>query len=149
MRGGEAVAAACWIVFGAAVAAYALTFPLGGFREPGPGFLPFAAGLIIAALGTAILVTTRGAGAGIVAVSRPGLVRIAVTIGAIVAVILLLESLGFVLTIFFLMLVLLRAVAGHTTGIAVLYAVATAASVFVVFRVLLGMPLPQGWIGLG
>ena len=56
----EYTAAAVVIVFGLALAAVSLTYPLGSLLRPGPGFVPLMVGCIIAALGAAIVLEVRG-----------------------------------------------------------------------------------------
>ena len=55
--------------------------------------------------------------------------------------------LGFILTVFFLILFLMRTIEPQKWRVSVFYAAISALSTFVVFKVLLQTPLPEGLLG--
>jgi predicted branched-subunit amino acid permease len=59
----------------------------------------------------------------------------------------LLEPLGFFLTVFFLILFLMRAIQPQKWSAAVLYALVCAGGALIVFKVLLKTQLPGGFLG--
>ena len=148
-------AAISLFVFGAITAALSLQLPLGALRTPGTGFFPLALGLALMALaaghGVQIYrarpktaapevlpapVTAKGDGA-----TR----RVALFVAGMIAAVALLQPLGYVLSSFLLMLVLLQ-----TLGLRPWYTLAgiafvSAAACYVVFVFWLKIPLPSGW----
>jgi putative tricarboxylic transport membrane protein len=74
--------------------------------------------------------------------------RIGVTLATLVGFTLLLEPLGFLLTTFLLMVVLLRAIEAQSWGKVIALAVATSLITYGIFARLLGVPLPAGLLGI-
>jgi hypothetical protein len=122
-------------------------FGLGSPRSPGPGFWPFLVTLSIAALGAALVLRPDRAfrapgGTG----SRWGSLGIALaTLGFFV---LALEPLGYPVTTGLLLLVQFRWVEGRPWRTSLLAAVLAAAVSFVLFRLVLHVPLPTGVLPL-
>ena len=52
------VPAGAIVLLGGAIAAIAATYPLGSLLRPGPGFFPLVIGLLLAALGLALMIET-------------------------------------------------------------------------------------------
>lgn len=141
-----------WILVG-------ILFCIGGFHYgirrsgiPGPGFLPFVTGMILVALSLALLISglmNRGGRAGSKEEPMPGgqaLKRILKVLGALCLYVLLLEPLGFLLTTFLFMALLLRL--EPRNGFFILFgAIGATLFFFVLFKVLLRVPLPQGILG--
>jgi putative tricarboxylic transport membrane protein len=153
MRRGWQVACICLLgVFLAALATsldYSLTDALG----PGPGFFPFWLSLIGIALTVAILAQiARGQGpadATVIvlpdrrAASQAGLVLAALIVGAV-----LLEALGFRLTMLLFIASLLFALGARSAVAISLTALAGSFGVFHAFYYWLKVPLPIGAFGL-
>jgi hypothetical protein len=152
LRRRETVAAACWIVLGLAIVARASTFPLGEPSNPGPGVLPLATGAALVLLGGLLLGTGRRTGARERSVEAPppgqGMAPVVSTAVAIAVAAVVLERLGFTATVLGLVLFLMRVVAGRRWGVSLLYSALTASVVFLLFSVLLGMPLPRGVLAI-
>jgi len=136
-----------------------ILFCLGGIHYgirrsgiPGPGFLPFVTGLILVALSLILLITRllkRREAAGSIGEPMPGgeaLRRILKALGALCLYVLVLEPLGFMLTTFLFMVLVLRLEPRRWTYI---FPVAIGATVFffVLFKILLRVPLPSGIFG--
>jgi len=119
---------------------------------PGPGFLPFVTGLILVALSLILLISRllkKGAGADSMGEPMPGgaaLLRILKVLGALFLYALMVEPLGFLLTTFFFMIVVLRLEPRSWTFI---FSGALGATLFffILFKVLLRVPLPSGLLG--
>jgi len=73
--------------------------------------------------------------------------RVALTLGSMLLTSIFLERLGFVLTVFLLILLLMRSVQPQKWKIAVFYALACALGSLVLFNFLLKTPLPRGFLG--
>jgi putative tricarboxylic transport membrane protein len=119
---------------------------------PGPGFLPFVTGLILVALSLILLVSRlwKASGGddpkGEPMPAGQALRRILIVLGALFLFALLLERLGFVLTAFLFMMVLLRLEPRKWTFI-FFTSFGAAAFFYFLFKVLLRVPLPAGFLG--
>ncbi|OGA18829.1 MAG: hypothetical protein A3H32_15415 [Betaproteobacteria bacterium RIFCSPLOWO2_02_FULL_63_19] len=116
---------------------------LGTYQRPGPGFIPFYAGLILGVLSLAVCLwgflgqtdkPDRWQNRG----------QIAMVFLAIVGFTLLVEWLGFILTAFLLVAFLLKVVERRGWGFSVAVAVAVAGASYVVFDLWLRAQLPAG-----
>ena len=143
-----------WILLGLTISIWSATFPFGGREAPGPGFLPLALGLILILLGS-ILFVQRITQKGIISSSAlvplipvgAAFKRVAFTLGGMLLSAAFLEYLGFIVTVFFLILFLMRAIQPRKWKVALFYALVSAFSSFVIFQVLLKTPLPRGLLG--
>lgn len=119
---------------------------------PGPGFLPFVTGLILVAFSLILLISRllkREEAAGSVREPMPSgeaLRRILKALGALCLYVLILEPLGFMLTTFLFMVLVLRLEPRRWTFI-LPAAIGTTAFFFLLFKVLLRVPLPPGILG--
>jgi hypothetical protein len=150
----EAVTAIFWIFLGLIISIWSATFPFGSQESPGPAIFPLASGLILILLGCIRFFQTRTQKEG--SPLRPfeplipggaGFWRIAFTIGGMLLSAALLEYLGFVLTVFFLILSLERAIQPQKWRTDVFYALVSALGSLIVFQVLLKTSLPRGFLG--
>ncbi len=143
-----------WVLLGLAISIWSATFPFGGLKDPGPAFLPLGCGVILIILGVVMLirVTFRNTGSGTTA-SEPllpkgaGGRRVGLTLGGMALSAILLVPFGFVLTIFLLVLFLMRTIQPKKWRVAAFYAFVCAAGSFLVFKVLLHTQLPIGFLG--
>lgn len=119
---------------------------------PGPGFVPFVTGLLLVALSLMLLASRflkRGDRVGSVGDPMPGgqaLRRILTVLGALCLYVLILEPLGFLVTTFLFMVVLLRLEPRKWMFILLLSSGATV-FFFALFKMLLRVPLPSGVLG--
>ena len=119
---------------------------------PAPGFLPLWAGIVLAALSIALIVgaslrSSPGGEKEAIFPSGPALLCVSLLAGSLAAYIALLESLGYLLDTFLLNAFLLRAVMRGGWGMSVTVAVAASIALYVIFRLLLGIDLPQSPLG--
>ena len=119
---------------------------------PGPGFLPFWCGVLLAGFSAAWLlqVWLRPAEAppeGF-ALSRPAMVRIVSVIGGLVAFAALMGVIGFQLTMFGFLWFLLRHIGARTPLASFLLALGGSAALTYLFRSRLDVPLPLSSIEL-
>ena len=119
---------------------------------PGPGFLPFVTGLILAALSLILLISrlwkspSDSHAKGEPMPRGKALLRILKVLGALCLYVLLLEPLGFVLTTFLFMVLVLR-LEPRSWLFILLGAIGATLFFFVLFKVLLRVPLPSGLLG--
>jgi hypothetical protein len=111
---------------------------------PGTRFLPVLVGLIVVVLGSAIALRSPASEGAVELVGPGGTGRMAWTVGAVVAHVLMFERLGFVLaTVPFLAVLLM--VYGERRGLVVLaVALGATGATYALFAVWLGVPLPAG-----
>jgi hypothetical protein len=136
-----------WLVLALAVAAEAGRLGFGSFSRPGPGFLPFLAGITLAVLALLALIQTAfakpsgDAGAGF----KPGdLIRIGTVTGVLFLYVLLWEVIGFLAATFVLLLFLFRCVEPLRWRTVFTASALTLAFTYILFSVLLGARLPTG-----
>ena len=151
MRRADQCTGIIMLIFSVAVMEGGRRMPPSNTFGPGAGFLPFWLGVAMALLAIILLVTAtrepaRAGGPSPFPTGRP-VVAILETVGALAAFILLLEPLGFLVAIALLTAFLLRVVEreGWTTTLVV--AVANAAGLYIVFKILLGVSLPKNLFG--
>lgn len=121
---------------------------------PGPGFLPFLCGVILAVMSGSIVVKaiikrhSDEKDGGIQPFDVAGLVRIIIAVTALFGYSFLIEHLGFAVTTFLFMLVTLRIMEPKswkfTIGVSFIVSVIS----FVLFVLLLEVPLPKSPLGI-
>jgi len=123
----------------------------GSMRVPQTGFFPTVLAILLLIL-AAILFGQGFVGAepgrGPDKILTEGWSRIGLTLAAMIAFALVLESLGFLLSTFFLMILLLRAIESQRWSKVVVVAVLTAIASYAIFGWILGIPLPGGLLGI-
>jgi len=140
-----------WVVLGAAVCLLSAQLGLwAGPTGPGNGFIPFLAGLLMGGVGAVMLLLElrRPSAEARLLPSRAAAWRIALVMGGLCFVALTLATLGFLISAFLTTLVLLRAVERQRWWAVALIALASCLAAYVLFDVLLQVPLPRGPFGL-
>lgn len=141
-----------WILLGVLFCIGGLHYGIRRSGIPGPGFLPLVTGLVLVAFSLILLISRflkRSDTAGPIGEPMPGgqaLKRILKVLGALFLYVLLLEPLGFLLTTFLFMVLLLR-LEPRSWLFIVPGAIGASLFFFVLFKVLLRVPLPQGILG--
>jgi len=143
-------------VFGALTAALSLQLPLGAPRMPGTGLFPLALGLALMALaaGHGIqLYLARPKAAAPQPPAAPAVPggdgatrRVALFVAGVIAAVALLQPLGYALSGFLLMLVLLQILGLRPWYVSATISLVSAAACYVVFVRWLQIPLPSGWL---
>jgi hypothetical protein len=116
--------------------------------------LPVACGIILILLGVILLLQAKvrktdssvKPSERLFPQSAAGM-RVALTLGGMLLSAILLVPLGFVLTVFFLILFLMRAIQPQKWSVSVFYAFVSAGGALIVFKVLLKAQLPGGFLG--
>jgi putative tricarboxylic transport membrane protein len=134
-------------VFGLAVAGASLRYPLGTLRAPGPALFPLGLALILAALG-AWTATAGRASPPLGALGWAEWRHAAAILGACAGAALLLEPLGYRVTVAADLVVLLRGVERRGWALTAAVALGLALGSFYLFDTLLRVPLPRGPLGL-
>jgi len=139
-----------------AVIHQAAALPFGGARNPGPGFVPWWAGVALAGLslllaglslllGVQVVRARRGPGArrGVEA-ARGDWRRVAALLAALALYVVALDPLGYPISTFLLVLLMLRPATRRALVPALGLAVLAAGGSYVLFAVWLQVPLPPG-----
>jgi hypothetical protein len=145
-------------VTGAVLLVLALAFSVAALRNhtywgengPGPAFLPFWLGLVMALLATLLLVgALRSRDAGQAWLPRgDGLRRLALVIGASVAFVVLLPLLGMALSTALFIVALMRLLERHRWMLSLAVAIGITALNYLVFTYWLKVPFPVGVFGV-
>jgi putative tricarboxylic transport membrane protein len=136
-----------WLVLALAVAAEAGRLGFGSFSRPGPGFLPFLAGIALAALAllaliqTALATPAEDSGGGF---RQEDLIRIGTVAGVLFLYVFLWDVIGFLTATTLLLLFLFRCVEPLRWRTVFLATGVTLAITHILFSVLLGARLPTG-----
>ena len=144
-------------IAGAALLALGVSFSVGALKHhnywgangPGPGFLPFWLGLVMALLASALLLgALRAADAGPAWLpSGDGLRRLAVVLGLTFAFVALLQVVGMVLGTVLFLVALMRLLDRTPWPTTLGVALAVAASNYLIFAFWLKVPMPVGVLG--
>jgi hypothetical protein len=116
--------------------------PIGSLARPGPGYLPLALAAIMAGLG--LIIAWRGGGSRMAEVSWPEAGHAIKLLGGCAGAALLLEPLGYRLTMFLLVLFFLGAVERRQPFATVATALGLSLGSFWLFANLLRVALPRG-----
>jgi putative tricarboxylic transport membrane protein len=123
----------------------------GSMRVPQTGFFPTVLAILLLILAAVLFgqgLVGAQSGRGPDKILPEGWSRIGLTLAAMIAFALVLESLGFLLSTFFLMILLLRAIESQRWSKVVVVAVLTAIASYAIFGWILGIPLPGGLLGI-
>jgi putative tricarboxylic transport membrane protein len=119
----------------------------GSIRVPQTGFFPSILAILLLFLSIALLVQTcrqAGGESGEQPITSEAWIRISITLAAMLGFALVLEKLGFLLSTFSAMLVLLRVIEPQKWPRVIVVALATALISYFLFARLLNIPLPAG-----
>ncbi|MEO5696674.1 MAG: tripartite tricarboxylate transporter TctB family protein [Burkholderiaceae bacterium] len=150
MRRADRVAGASLLAISVAFSAGALTNHVyWGEYGPGPGFLPFWLGVVMAGLATMLLVDAlRSSDPGAPWLpSGDGLKRLAVVLGVTIAFVALLNVLGMIVDTALFLIVLIRYLDRSPWPLTLALSTATAAVIYLVFSFWLRVPFPVGPLG--
>jgi hypothetical protein len=133
-----------WIVFGAASAAYAWSLGMVGPAGPESGLFPFIASIIVSGAGIVLLLRPATQVRALDFPRGAGLWRVVGVILGLIVMAAGMPYLGFCVTSFITMIILLRTVDQSSWLGAIALAFASTVSAFWLFGQMLGMALPRG-----
>jgi hypothetical protein len=142
----DAVGGAALLALGGLVVHQALDLPVGSLRAPGPGFLPLALGIALAAISAAVLVRALIGGIATAgAFDAAGIARPLLVVVAMIAYGAVLPLLGFAATTFLLLAGLFALGASRLLSWQPLASAAVAtAALYLLFETALEVGLPAG-----
>jgi hypothetical protein len=143
---GDFIQGLFWLAIGVAAVLFSSRYGMGTLSEVGPGALPFGLGLIFIFLSVLLIIRSwRKAGdARLPFGSR--YVRVLFVIGILVAGTFFLESIGYLLAIFLLIVGSMLVLDRRRWMSALLLGFASSAGSYLLFHVWLNVPLPTGWL---
>jgi hypothetical protein len=146
----DRIAAIFFLIVGIFFAIYARTVEIGAWNEPGPGFLPFWAGVTISIMALALLLKSMGKKGPM----RPSFFpeasswkRVLATFIALIGYNFIFDYLGFALTTFLFVGILVRFIFPQSWVKAVIVAVSAAIFARLLFINFLETQLPKGFLG--
>ena len=140
-----------FLFFFASLISYgAIRLGIGKTHDPGPGFFPFLAGLIIAVLSLIMIIASlRNKGKYVPPKTPLITMRASVTLGLFLLVGFLVEKAGFLVCAFFVTVVMLWLNGIKKWSFLLLVGLLASAGIYLVFNVLLEVRLPLGILRLG
>jgi hypothetical protein len=142
-----------WLIMGIILAVWSTEYKVGNLTEPGPGFLPLLLGLLLILASLALLIRAKKS-LHMVQTSSPSLTgegwkKVAYTVLVLVGTAVFFEKIGYLLTFFLLIILLMRGAAGRQSWkMTLLVAFFSVLGVYLVFVMLLGQQLPRGLLGV-
>lgn len=142
-----------WLVIGLGLSLWTLTsYEIGRLTQPGPGYLPLVLGIILLLLSLILLVgqikKTPGAGQAVLpATPSGGWKKVVYAVSVLMAAAFLFERVGYLLTFFVLIVLLMKGVGRQSWKRILLTALLTTLGVYIVFVRLLEVQLPRGFLG--
>ncbi len=145
------VAVTFWLVIGLSFSIWSATYPIGSLYRPGPGFVPLILGILLIFLSLVLLKKAKKSRSfpKVTFSSSPGgPKKVAYTALILILAAFLFETIGYLLTIFLLVALLMRAVEPQSWRATLLTAFSAASAIYLVFDLLLKQPLPRGFLGV-
>jgi hypothetical protein len=141
-----------WLGIGLLLSIWAWTYQIGTLTQPGPGFLPLALGGLVTLFSLVLICSTlksrvRGTGET-VALFAGHWRRVLGTIVVLILAGFFFEKVGYLLTFFFLSLLLMIIAGLRSWKQILLVSFFTALGVYLCFVLLLKQPLPTGLLGV-
>lgn len=138
-----------WLIISVLILKATWGLPFGTLSRPKPGFFPLIIGMISGLLSLILFVKSwlgkkEGGEDFRFFPERGGGMRITLTLGTMLVFYLIFESVGFLLTTFFLILVLIRFVEPHKWLYSIGVAILVSFGSYLLFKVLLKSDLPMG-----
>jgi len=139
-----------WILFSLVTCVESYRLKLGTINTPGPGFFPFGAGFIMLLLSLAALFQSIRKESDVEEKPPPEPFRwwnIVIILAVITAYAFFLEKVGFLITTFLFMCLLLKVVEPQTWKTAILGGLITAVAANLIFNVIFQAQIPSGVLG--
>ena len=139
-----------WLVIGLAIALYSMKYGLGKFSSPGPGFMPFLSGLILAGLALVVFLqqlSKRGKEKLRDLWAQKNWSTIMMVMGALVLYTIFFRFFGFLLDTFLLTAFLLRVMEPLSWKKVLAGAMGAAVGSYAIFQLWLEAQLPKGFLG--
>jgi len=141
-----------WLGVGLVLSLWATRYSIGSLILPGPGSLPLVLGLILILLSIILIargiLSSRVTGRDSPPLLLTGWKKGVYTVGVLLLGAFFFERVGYLLTFFLLILLLMKGAGAQSWKTTVLVAFCSALGVYLVFVRLLEQPLPLGLLGI-
>jgi len=144
-----------WLGVGIWICIASLMLSLGEFHNPGPGFLSFFAGLIMAGLAIVVHLQSRKTHAGTkkerpepIWVDRGKGIKMVLTVAALLFYAVAMNYLGFLISTFLFLAFLLKVIEPQRWSVALLGSLVASAAFYGIFELGLQSQLPKGILRL-
>jgi len=154
MKYSDSVSGVFWLIVGLSLSIWSLTYEIGVLTRPGPGYLPLALGIILILLSLILLFghwKKRASPTKQTALSSstPGRwKKLVYTVVVLFVTGFFFETLGYLLTIFLLIALLMMGAEPHNWKKVLITAFLATLGVYLIFVLLLEQPLPRGFLGV-
>ena len=138
------MAAAATLLLGVAALYESSKLPFGTVHSPGQGFFPWWTSTAVVLLALVLIFQALASRSSMAKEASGGIAKVVLLLVVLSAYTFLLDSLGYLLCTFFLVLFMLRAIDPQRWTVAFSMALLTAVGSYVVFAVWLSVPLPRG-----
>ncbi len=150
---GDSITAVILLCFSIAIGLQASRYPFGTINKIGPGFLPFYASILLGLLAIAILLQgilkpMEEYSAPWKGMTRSKAMRVALVFSSALAYTFLLDKLGFPVSTFLFIIVLLRFVESYGWIPSLLAGMGTSIACYFLFAKWLQCQFPIGWLGI-
>lgn len=142
-----------WLLIGLFIIIKSIfSLEISSIRHPGPGLFPMGTGIILSSLSLISLIRAtidKSVGRKNVSELWAGLKwhKMFYTLGATLVFIIVLDTVGFLLSTFFLLTFLLKAIEPQGWKVTIGLAVLISAGSYILFDRILQLPLPKGFLG--
>ena len=139
-----------WLLFSLVICVESYRLKLGTINNPGPGFFPFGAGLIMLILSLVALFQSTAGRKKVEKTTPQEPVRwwnIVIILAAITAYAFSLEKIGFLINTFFFICLMLKVVEPQTWKTAIIGGLITSIAANLVFNVIFQTHIPRGILG--
>ncbi len=151
MKYPDRVSGIFWLIIGLVLSVWSTRYQIGSFAQPGPGFLPLILGLLLIFLSLVLLAKAKKTSPPTETAKPSSTARwgkVVYTVIILLATTFVFERIGYMITVFLLMLLLMQAGGLRSWKKVLLIAFGTILGVYIVFVLLLQQPLPRGFFGV-
>lgn len=153
MKQKDSIVAIFWIVLGVTISIWSATFPFGRWESIGPAILPLACGLVLIFFGMILLLQAwkrkeKPAKSNVPIIPQgAAATRVALSLGGLLLSAVIFDLLGFILTLFLLILFLMQVIQPFKWRVAIFFTLAMTLGSYFFFNTLLKVTLPRGFLG--
>lgn len=144
MKKSKIVAGIVWILLAVYVCLEAFKLDIGTLTNPEPGFMPFICGVLIGLLGAVVVVAEWKNQKKVSVWGATSWGKIAAIILGIIAFALVVERMGYLLSLFFLMALFFKVLGSRNWMLVILYSFLSTLTIYLIFDVGLQVQFPRG-----
>lgn len=150
MKHSDLISGIFWLIFGLLLSLWATNYQIGSLTQPGPGFLPLVVGVLLILFSFILLGQGKKS-----SLLKEGLLssflsrewkKVAYTVLIMLLATFLFEKIGYLLTVFLLIVLLMMVGELQNWKKILLIALITALGIYIIFVRLLEQPLPRGFL---